>query len=115
MTGQAEISPFGQTATGQDIQRITLRKGDLTASILTYGAILQSVRLAGVAHDLTLGSDRLADYEGALCYHGALVAPVAAPVVAQVVVAQVQPDGGVGGQGEPAFGAARAVQVGVSP
>lgn len=77
MTGQAEISPFGQTRDGQQIQRITLRKGNLTASILTYGAILQSVRLAGVAHDLTLGSDRLADYEGALCYHGALVAPVA--------------------------------------
>ena len=44
--------------------------------ILTKGATLQSVRLAGVAHDLTLGSDKLADYEGKMRHHGSLVAPV---------------------------------------
>ena len=61
---------------GRAVQRITLTKGDLTASVITKGATLQSVRLAGVAHDLTLGSDRLADYEGRMRHHGSLVAPV---------------------------------------
>jgi aldose 1-epimerase len=68
---------FGVTAAGRDVDRITIGSGDLQVAVLTYGAVLQSVRLAGVAHDLTLGSARLADYEGAMCYHGALVGPVA--------------------------------------
>jgi aldose 1-epimerase len=68
---------FGVTAGGQDVGRITLGSDDLRVAVLTHGAVLQSVRLAGVAHDLTLGSDRMADYEGVMCYHGALVGPVA--------------------------------------
>ena len=74
---QIGISPFGRTEAGAAVSRITLGSGRLTASILTYGSILQSVRLDGVAHDLTLGSDRLEDYEGPMHYHGALVGPVA--------------------------------------
>lgn len=73
----AGIASFGQTADGRAVRRITLSKGDLTVGLLSYGAILQSVRLAGVAHDLTLGSDRLADYEGDMRYHGPVIAPVA--------------------------------------
>ena len=73
MTG---IEAFGTTAAGRVVQKITLRAGDLTASVLTWGAVLQSVRLAGVSYDLTQGSDRLADYEGDMRYHGALIAPV---------------------------------------
>lgn len=72
----ARISDFGVTSAGLAVQKITLTDGVLTASLLTKGATLQSVRLAGVAHDLTLGSDRLADYEGTLRHHGSLVAPV---------------------------------------
>lgn len=71
-----QIEAFGTTATGQAVRKITLRAGDLTASVLTWGAVLQSVRLAGVGHDLTLGSDLLADYEGDMRYHGSLIAPV---------------------------------------
>lgn len=74
---QIGIAPFGRTAAGQSVQKITLGAGRLKATILTYGSVLQSVRLEGVAHDLTLGSDKLADYEGPMCYHGALVGPVA--------------------------------------
>lgn len=73
----AEITTFGTTATGEAVQKITLRKGDLTVSLLTWGAVLQSVRLRGVDHDLTLGSDALADYEGKMRHHGSLIAPVA--------------------------------------
>ena len=70
------ITTFGTTAAGAEVHKITIAKGDLTAAILTKGATLQSVRLAGVGHDLTLGSDNLADYEGKMRHHGSLVAPV---------------------------------------
>ena len=84
----ADIKEFGVTANGIAVRKITLRAGDLTASILTWGAVLQSVRLAGVAHDLTLGSERLADYEGDMRYHGSLIAPVVNRLTgAQAVIA----------------------------
>lgn len=82
------IETFGTTATGRRVEKITLRAGDLTVSVLTWGAVLQSVRLAGVAHDLTHGSDMLADYEGDLRYHGSLIAPVVNRLTdAQAVIA----------------------------
>lgn len=71
------VSQFGMTADGRAVQKVTLGCGDFTAAILTWGSVLQSVRLDGVAHDLTLGSDDLADYEGAMRYHGSLIGPVA--------------------------------------
>jgi len=70
------VTDFGTTAQGQPVRRITLTRGPLTVSLLTFGAILQDVRLRGVPRNLTLGSDRLADYQGAMLYHGALIAPV---------------------------------------
>lgn len=72
-----EITRFGVTAAGQVVQRILLASGDLTVAVLNYGAAVQSVRLAEVGHDLTLGSHLLADYEGPMRYHGTLVGPVA--------------------------------------
>ena len=83
----AGIEAFGTTADGRAVQKITLtgdkaqgdkaQGGGLTVGLLTWGAVVQSVRLSGVAHDLTLGSDRLADYQGAMRFHGAVLAPVA--------------------------------------
>jgi aldose 1-epimerase len=70
------IETFGNTSSGETVQVITLKTGDLTARILTWGAILQSARLDGVSHDLTLGSDRLEDYLGDLKHHGSLIGPV---------------------------------------
>ncbi|MBI1171580.1 galactose mutarotase [bacterium] len=70
------ISKFGTTAKGEDVARIALTCEGLSVALLTRGAVLQSVRLAGVDHDLTLGSDNLADYEGKMRSHGSLVAPV---------------------------------------
>lgn len=70
------IEVFGTTDSGIEVQAVTLSAGDLTVRVLTLGAILQSVRLAGVAHDLTLGSDRLADYIGPMRSHGSLIGPV---------------------------------------
>lgn len=71
------VADFGTTASGQAVQVATLSSAALTARILTLGAVLQDVRLAGLDHGLTLGSNRVADYEGPMCYHGALIAPVA--------------------------------------
>ncbi len=71
------ITDFGTTSTGQMVQKITLANAELTVSVLTLGAILQSVRLKSVAHDLTLGSETLADYQAEMRYHGSIVGPVA--------------------------------------
>lgn len=68
---------FGTASTGQDVQKITLSAGDLSIALLDWGAIVQDVRLAGIDHSLTLGSDNLSDYEGALCHYGSLIGPVA--------------------------------------
>jgi len=70
------VTSFGTTAAGIEVHKVTISGGGLTAAILTKGATLQSVRLEGVAHDLTLGSDLLADYEGKMRHNGSLVAPV---------------------------------------
>ena len=72
----AGIRHFGTAADGQEVLSVTLRAGDLRVVVLTWGAIVQDVRLAGVPYGLTLGSDRLTDYLGAMRYHGALIAPV---------------------------------------
>ena len=67
---------FGTTSTGETVEKITLTAGNLSVAILTWGAVIQSVRLTQIPHDLTLGSDTLADYEGPLRYHGSIIAPV---------------------------------------
>ena len=67
---------FGTTSTGEKVKKISLTAGDLSVAILTWGAVLQSVRLKNIPYDLTLGSDSLADYQGPLRYHGSIIAPV---------------------------------------
>lgn len=71
------VQDFGTCDDGRAVQAITIGAGSLRVRVLTLGAVVQSVRLAGVDHDLTLGSDRLADYLGAMRFHGAIVGPVA--------------------------------------
>ena len=71
------MTPFGVTHGGQEVQKVTLSAGDLTVSLLTWGAVLQDVRLRGIDHSLTLGSDRLRDYEGEMRHHGSLIGPIA--------------------------------------
>lgn len=68
---------FGTTAQGEDVHAITLSGHGLKVTILTYGAIVQDVRLDGVDHSLTVGSNNMIDYEGAMRYHGALIGPIA--------------------------------------
>ncbi|MBM7066282.1 aldose epimerase family protein [Actibacterium sp. 188UL27-1] len=71
------MTHFGTLNTGQRVEKLTIAAGDLTAAILTFGAILQDVRLAGIDHGLTLGSDQLAAYEGPYNSFGSVIGPVA--------------------------------------
>ncbi|MEP0941271.1 MAG: aldose epimerase family protein [Rhizobiaceae bacterium] len=64
---------FGQTEDGQSVYRVTLNGGGLTANILTWGAILQDLRLDGHAPPLVLGFDNFADYPAHSPYFGATV------------------------------------------
>jgi len=68
---------FGLSSKGDTVQAVTLSAGDLSVTILTWGAIVQDVRLAGVPYSLTLGSDYLSDYEGDMMHHGSLIGPIA--------------------------------------
>ncbi|SNT34655.1 aldose epimerase family protein [Tropicimonas sediminicola] len=71
-------APFGSTRSGTPVERITLNNGAMRASVLTYGATLQSLYLDGLDRSLTLGSPDLAGYaSGAFGYFGTIVGPVA--------------------------------------
>lgn len=71
------VTSFGHTSDGTPVDQITLTEGDLRVTLLTYGAIVQDLRLAGVDHSLTWGADSMAAYETTHPYHGALIGPVA--------------------------------------
>lgn len=71
------IRDFGTTSNGHPVCQVTIGAGGLRVRLLTLGAILQEVRLADIDHSLTLGSERLADYETTMPFHGPLIGPVA--------------------------------------
>ena len=62
---------FGAMPDGRPIERVTLHGGGLTAKILTYGSVLQDLRLEGHAPPLVLGFDRFEDYPPHSRYFGA--------------------------------------------
>lgn len=70
------MTPFGITSQGEQVEKIRLSAGDLTVQLLTWGAVIQDVRLAGIDHSLTLGSDDISDYEGNMRHHGSLIGPI---------------------------------------
>ncbi len=62
---------FDRTDTGEEIYAYTLQNGDLSATILTYGGILQSFRVGD--KDIVCGFDTYANYVLGGGSHGALV------------------------------------------
>ncbi|MGD9915664.1 MAG: aldose epimerase family protein [Rhizobiaceae bacterium] len=62
---------FGTTAEGEPVHRFTISGGGLTARVMTWGAALQDLRLAGHDAPLVLGFDRFGDYEKHSPYFGA--------------------------------------------
>lgn len=66
------ISIWGVASDGQNVERITLTKNDLSASIITYGASIQDLRIAGHDAPLVLGLDDIRAYERHGLFFGAI-------------------------------------------
>lgn len=62
---------FGRLGSGEAVERVTIRGGGLTARVLTFGAIIQDLRLDGHEAPLVLGFDDLASYLTHVTYFGA--------------------------------------------
>ena len=63
---------FGTTDEGEPVQRFSISGGGLTANIMSWGAVLQDLRLAGHDAPLVLGFDRFEDYPAHSPYMGAI-------------------------------------------
>ncbi|MFA3919458.1 aldose epimerase family protein [Ruegeria hyattellae] len=65
---------FGSTADGREVVECAIRGGNITASILTWGAVVRDVRLGGdQGRPVTLGLNSIGDYEAHSPYLGAIV------------------------------------------
>ncbi|MFG1686263.1 aldose epimerase family protein [Nonomuraea sp. NPDC049269] len=62
---------FGTLPSGEQVERVELSSGRLRASVLSYGAILQSLEVSGV--NVVLGLTTLEDYLTRSRYFGAVV------------------------------------------
>lgn len=71
--GAAESSReiFGTTASGETVERVTISAGGLTAKVMTWGAVIQDLRLEGHATSLVLGFDEYDLYPKYSSYFGA--------------------------------------------
>ena len=68
---QEEIEVFGHLPGGEPVHRVTIKGGGLKARILTWGSVIQDLRLEGHAAPLVLGFENLADYIAHSPYFGA--------------------------------------------
>ena len=66
--------PFGKMDDGRPVERWTLTENRLRASVLTYGAALQTLQFDGV--EVALGFDRMEDYLTARCPYIGMVVDV---------------------------------------
>jgi Galactose mutarotase and related enzymes len=67
----AEREVFGTTASGETVYRVTIRGGGLTAHVMTWGAVIQDLRLEGHEPPLVLGFESFDDYPRYSSYFGA--------------------------------------------
>ncbi|MCX5496305.1 galactose mutarotase [Kaistia dalseonensis] len=63
---------FGTLPDGTTIDAITIANDTLSARIITYGAVIQDIRLAGIDHPLVLGFDTIDAYLRNPNYFGAV-------------------------------------------
>lgn len=66
---QSEV--FGTTAAGETVYRVTIKGGGLTAKVMTWGSVIQDLRLDGHAPPLVLGFEDFASYPQYSSYFGA--------------------------------------------
>lgn len=64
---------FGSAPDGSRVDLVTIENGGMKASLMTWGASLQDLRLGGVDHSLVLGSPDFAPYLGPMRFFGANV------------------------------------------
>lgn len=70
-TDLADNEIFGRLQTGEEVRRVTIAGGGLTAKVLTWGAVIQDLRLAGHRPPLVLGFEDFAHYPAHSPYFGA--------------------------------------------
>lgn len=63
---------FGKLGDGEPVERVTISKGKLSANILTWGAVVQDMRLEGHAPSLVLGFETFEPYPMHSPYFGAI-------------------------------------------
>jgi aldose 1-epimerase len=56
------VQGFGRLPDGAAVDEVVISAGDLTATVITYGAAIRDLRLAGFDHPLVLGLETLEDY-----------------------------------------------------
>jgi aldose 1-epimerase len=66
-----EREVFGKTAEGETVYRVRIAGGGLTAHIITWGAVIQDLRLDGHDAPLLLGFDNFDDYPAHSAYFSA--------------------------------------------
>lgn len=69
----ARSEPFGVTPEGECVHGLAIAGGGLAARVLTFGAVVQDLRLAGHAAPLVLGFETLSGYLDHSVYFGAIV------------------------------------------
>ena len=62
---------FGFTAGAEKVERVTISAGGLTAKVMTWGAVIQDLRLDGHQPPLVLGFESFDDYPKYSSYFGA--------------------------------------------
>ncbi|OHV83343.1 aldose epimerase family protein [Ensifer sp. LCM 4579] len=62
---------FGHLPSGEPVHRVTLNGGGLTAKVLSWGAVIQDLRLEGHAPPLVLGFEDFDSYPAYSSYFGA--------------------------------------------
>ncbi len=62
---------FGTTEKGETVYRVRISGGGLTANVITWGAVIQDLRLDGHQPPLVLGFERFEDYLNHSPYFGA--------------------------------------------
>ena len=85
---------FGHLPSGEPVQRVTLKGGGLTASVITWGSVIQDLRLEGHAAPLVLGFEDFESYPVHSSYFGATPGRNANRIGGGRFVLETQPSGG---------------------
>lgn len=71
--------PFGKTKSGKDVSAYKIESGDISVTLIEYGATVQSILVPdkdGRMVDIVLGYDCVEGYEENTCYFGATIGRV---------------------------------------